>query len=202
MRVFKVLPQNGASNSYVITADGEEAVVVDPSDESIADILDKNGLVCKYVLLTHGHFDHVGGCGVLHNRGAVICCGEKEKDLIFSKAYLGIFGGVSVPRFEIGRTFSADEEFELCGIKFKALLTAGHTAGSMCYIADGVIFSGDTLFAGSIGRTDLPMGDYREIMNSLNKLSNLNGDYTVLCGHGEDTTLNRERRFNAYLRNI
>ncbi|MBD5585040.1 MAG: MBL fold metallo-hydrolase [Clostridia bacterium] len=202
MRVFKVLPQNGASNSYIITADGKEAVVVDPSEERIADILDKNGLVCKAVLLTHGHFDHVGGCGVLFNRGAVICCGENENDLIFSKEYLNIFGGVSVPRFEIGRTFRDNEEFDFCGIKFKALSTAGHTAGSMCYIADGVIFSGDTLFAGSIGRTDLPTGNYREIMNSLKKLSNLDGDYTVLCGHGEDTTLEQERHYNAFLRNI
>ena len=101
MKVIKVLPQGFASNSYILTQDNKTAVVVDPAQPRISEVLAQNNLECKYVLLTHGHFDHVGGCGVLYESGAKICCGEKEKDLIFSRENLGIFGGVEMPHFEI-----------------------------------------------------------------------------------------------------
>ena len=201
MRVIKVYPRGYGSNSYVLTADGKTAVVIDPAEESIADELDKNGLECKYVLLTHGHFDHVGGCGVLYQKGAHICCGEREKDLIFSKEYLGIFGGVYVPHFEISRTFSDGESFSFCGICFKVMFTAGHTEGSVCYIAGENIFTGDTLFENGVGRWDLPTGNFKKLSESLIKISGLKNG-TVYCGHGGDTTLERERKHNPYLRNI
>ncbi|MDE6504454.1 MAG: MBL fold metallo-hydrolase [Clostridia bacterium] len=200
MQVFKVLPEFDGSNSYIVTADGKSAVVIDPAEPYIAEELKSRGLVCEFVLLTHGHFDHVGGCGALAEKGARICCGEREKQLIFSKEYLGIFGGVYVPKFEISRTFSDGECFEMCGIKFKALATAGHTAGSVCYLAENALFSGDTLFCRSIGRTDLPTGDYRDMIESLEKIRYLNGDFTLYCGHGPNSSLGFEKENNPYLR--
>lgn len=200
MQVFKILPEFDGSNTYILTEDGKTAVVIDPSEPSIVDELSFRRLECKFVLLTHGHFDHVGGCGVLFEKGAHICCGEREKDLIFSKEYLGIFGGVYVPHFEIARTVSDNEDFEMCGIKFKALATAGHTAGSMCYIAENALFSGDTLFCRSIGRTDLPTGDNSAMIDSLEKLVRLNGDFNLYCGHGANSALAFERENNPYLR--
>lgn len=200
MQVYKVLPFDGVSNSYILTIDNKTAVVIDPSAQNVIEVLEKHGLECKFVLLTHGHFDHVGACGELFNRGAQVCCSESEKDLIFSKDYLSIFGGVTVPDFKISRTFKDGEEVNLCGIDIKVLGTPGHTAGSCCYLTGNTLFTGDTLFRGSMGRWDLPTGSFSQIMESLKKLSALDGDYKIYCGHGEDTTLSRERAYNPYLR--
>lgn len=201
MQVLKISPIGFASNSYILTADNKTAVVIDPSEKRIVKILEENGLDCKYVLLTHGHFDHIGACGELFSKGARICCGEREKSLIFSKEYLSIFGGVTVPQFEIFRTFKDGEEFDLCGIDFKALETPGHTVGSVCYLADGCLFSGDTLFCGSVGRWDLPTGNFTDLTKSVKRLAVLDGDYKLYTGHGEDSALSRERAYNPYLRN-
>lgn len=198
-RVIKAYPRAFASNTYILTADGKIAVVIDPSEEGIFALCSKNGLKCACALLTHGHFDHIGGCGEFYKNGVPIYCGEKEKDLIFSKAYLSLFGGVSVPKFEIAGTFKDGDEVELGGIKFKVLETPGHTAGSVTYLADDCLFTGDTLFKGSVGRTDLPTGDFNTIIESVKKLSALAGDYKVYCGHEDDTTLKAERQHNPYL---
>ena len=120
--------------------------------------------------------------------------------MIFSKEYLGIFGGVKVPRFEINRELADGDEFELCGLNIKVISTSGHTAGSVCYLIGDCLFTGDTLFRGSIGRTDLPGGNAAEMLESLKKLASLEGDYKVYFGHGEDTTLDFERLYNRYLR--
>ena len=198
-KVIKVYPRAFASNSYILTADGKTAVVIDPSEEGIFALCKENGLDVKCALLTHGHFDHIGGCGELSKNEVSIYCGEKEKELIFSKEYLSIFGGVSVPKFEIAGTFSGGDEVKLCGINFKVIKTPGHTAGSMTYLAGDCLFTGDTLFKGSVGRTDLPTGDFSKILESVKKLSALAGDYKVYCGHEDDTTLEEERNNNPYL---
>ena len=199
MKIIKILPQSFESNSYILTADGKTAVVIDPSPDILA-ALEKHNLTCKYVLLTHGHFDHVGGCAALQNNGAQIWCSEEEAPLIFSKEYLGIFGGVSVPHFEVSHTVKHGDKFDLCGINFQAISTAGHTKGSMCFVADDKIFTGDTLFFRSVGRCDLPTGDFAELTKSLKKLSSLVRDYKIFCGHGADTTLYAERKYNPYFR--
>lgn len=200
MKVIKVEPKGFASNSYIITADNLSAVVVDPSEDNVLKALQQNKLVCKYVLLTHGHFDHVGMCGKLSEIGAGICCGEREKPIIFSPENRGIFGGVHIPQFEISHTFRDGEKFNLCGINFTAIHTPGHTAGSTCYLAEDCLFSGDTLFKCGVGRTDLPTGSFEQIVSSVKKLFALPGDLKVYSGHGEDTTLNFERQFNPYVR--
>lgn len=198
MKVIKVLPENFASNSYILTADGKTAVVIDPSEVRILDVLKGEGLDCRYALLTHGHFDHIGACGELCGRGAAVCCGGDEKNFIFGVLNRSICPGVPIPDFQISRTFSDGEKFTLAGIEFTAISTPGHTAGSMCYVTDGVMFSGDTLFRLGVGRTDLPTGSGKALMQSIKKLFALNGDYKVYTGHGEDTDLNFERRHNPF----
>lgn len=200
MKIIKVEPRSFASNSYILTADDNTAVVIDPSEEGVIDALRQNNLECKYVLLTHGHFDHVGACRALAVNGAHVCCGENERDFIFSRENLSIFGGVHIPHFEIFRTFADGEKFSLCGIDFTAISTPGHTAGGMCYLVGDCLFSGDTLFLGSIGRTDLPTGDHKTLISSVKKLFAIPRDLKVYTGHGEDTTLNFERQFNPYIR--
>lgn len=174
--------------------------MIDPYEKRVLDVLKQNGLECKYVLLTHGHFDHVGMCGKLFQIGAVICCGEMEKEYIFSAENKQLLGGVHIPDFEISRTFRDGEKFNLCGIDFTAIHTPGHTAGSMCYLVGDCLFSGDTLFKCSVGRTDLPTGDFTELVSSVRKLFALDGDIKVYTGHGEDTSLNFERQYNPFVR--
>lgn len=200
MKVIKVYPDSYESNAYIVTKDGNYAVVIDCPHEKALDKCRELKLKVCGVLLTHGHFDHVGGVGAAYESGVPIFCGEREKDFIFSKENLGIFGGVFVPHFEIYKTLSDGEELEFGGIKFKVLHTPGHTAGSVCYIAEDCIFTGDTLFCGSVGRWDLPSGNGAELINSVNKILALEGDKKVYCGHGEDTALQRERESNPYAR--
>lgn len=201
MKVIKFSSACGYCNSYLVArGDSNEGILIDCASPDLLDKADKSGINVKAVLLTHGHFDHVSGCGAFAEAYASFYCSEKEKPLIFSKEYLGLFGGVKVPRFEINRELKGGEEFELCGLNIKVLSTPGHTAGSVCYIIEDCIFTGDTLFCGSIGRTDLPTGNFAEIIKSVKKILSLEGNYTVCCGHGEDTTLDHERKCNQYAR--
>ena len=201
MKVIKFTSAYGYCNSYLVAKeDSNEGILIDCASSDLLDKADKLGINVKAVLLTHGHFDHVSGCRAFAENYASFYCSEKEKPLIFSKEYLGIFGGVRVPRFEINRELQDGEEFELYGLNIKVMSTPGHTAGSVCYIIDNCIFTGDTLFKGSIGRTDLPTGNFAEIIKSLKNILSLSGDYTVYCGHGEDTTLEEERKNNPYVR--
>lgn len=200
MRVIKVEPIGFASNSYILTADNKSAVVIDPYEAQVLKVLGQNNLTCEYVLLTHGHFDHVGLCGKLYENGVCICCGEREKDYVFSSENKQLLGGVHIPDFKIFRTFKDGEKFNLCGIDFTAIHTPGHTAGSMCYVAEDCLFSGDTLFRACVGRTDLPTGNFSDLMSSIKKLFTLPGNLKVYTGHGEDTTLSFERNYNPFAR--
>lgn len=193
MKVIKVYPDSYESNAYIVTNDGKRAVVIDCSHEKVLDKCRELNINVCGVLLTHGHFDHVGGTGAAFDSGVPVYCGEFEKEFIFSKENLGIFGGVHIPHFEIHKTLSDGEELEIGGIKFKVIHTPGHTAGSVCYLAEDCIFTGDTLFCGSVGRWDLPTGNGAELFKSVNKILALDSDKKVYCGHGEDTTLKLER---------
>lgn len=198
MEITKILSNSFGCNSYIVTADGKNAVIIDCANEDVFDICAEKGLKPCAVLLTHGHFDHVGGCGKFFKEGVPVYCGENEAPLIFSVENRGIFGGVYIPDFEIYKTLRDGESITLAGVTFNVLHTPGHTAGGVCYVAEDSIFSGDTLFKTGIGRYDLPTGDYKTLIGSLRKLFSLDGDYKVYCGHGDDTTLGYERRFNPY----
>ena len=198
MTVYTVIARNFGCNSYILTEDNKTAVVIDCADENVFYKCEKLGLKPVAVLLTHGHFDHVGGCGKFYAENVPIYCGEGEEKFIFSRENRSVFGGVYIPDFEIYRTLSDGEKIMLGGIDFEVISTPGHTAGSVCYIAKKCLFSGDTLFCGSVGRCDLPGGNFSVLRNSLKKLLSLEEDYEVCCGHGEGTTLEYERKYNPY----
>ncbi len=201
MQIIKIEPIGFASNSYIVTADGKNAVVIDCAQPRVYAECIRRGLTPVAVLLTHGHYDHIGGCGEFHNAGVPIYCAEGEDKLIFSDANRAIFHDITIPNFTIARTLKDGEDITLAGITFKVLLTPGHTAGGACYLTDGSLFTGDTLFCRSVGRCDLETGNEMQLVKSVKKLYALDGDYTVYCGHGEDTTLDNERKFNPYIRN-
>ncbi len=200
MQVTKITDYGYGCNTYVLTDDGKTAVVIDCATPSVYDACLEMNLKPVAVLLTHGHFDHVGGCGKFYENGVPIYCGDGEDKFISCPENRGIFGGVNIPHFEIYKTLSDGEVISLGGMTFTVISSGGHTVGGVCYISDGKLFTGDTLFAGSVGRCDLPTGDVRRLKESLKKLCSLDGDYAVYCGHGEDTTLARERKYNPYLR--
>lgn len=200
MQVIKILPRGFGCNTYAVTADGKRAVLIDCADIYSYEQCLARGLTPVAALLTHGHFDHVGGCGALYEKGVPIYCGEGEKDYIFSDANKSLFGGVYIPDFEIHKTLSDGEQTELAGVSFSVISASGHTAGGVCYLAEDSLFTGDTLFRLGIGRYDLPTADYSSLVKSIKRLYALNGDYKVFCGHGGDTTLSYERRHNPYVR--
>ncbi len=200
MQVTKITDYGYGCNTYVLTNDGKTAVVIDCASPSVYDACLEMNLKPVAVLLTHGHFDHVGGCGKFYENGVPIYCGDGEDKFISCPENRGIFGGVNIPYFKIYKTLSDGEVINLGGMTFTVISSGGHTVGGVCYISDGKLFTGDTLFAGSVGRCDLPTGDVTRLKESLKKLCSLDGDYAVYCGHGEDTTLARERKYNPYLR--
>ena len=182
------------TNTYIIHEENSKGCcVIDPGYEADA-ILRKCealGLNVEAILLTHGHFDHVGavrdlaadtGCRVF------ACADDEQLPPMFTGGKLYV-----TDRYEEGTILN------IAGLYIRVLHTPGHTPGSVCLLVDDVIFSGDTLFAGSCGRTDIG-GSWTEIQKSLKRLSLLEGDFTVYPGHGESTTLAAERRYNPYMR--
>ena len=178
MEIITIYPRGFGANTYVLTGDNKTAIVIDPAQTRVESELIKRGLSPAYVLLTHCHFDHVGGVSALQESGAKVLCSEMEKPLVNTSADLyEMFGAPRVP-YRVDETFTDNEEKDLGGIRVKMLWTPGHTAGSACYLItakDGgrYLFTGDTLFAGSIGRTDFPTGDIKTLRQSLKKLKEL-----------------------------
>ena len=191
--VFQLGPLQ--TNCYIVADENTKAcAVVDPGDtgSKIARWLREQGLTPRFVLLTHGHFDHVGGVKVLLNQfpGLPVYVHPADTKLT-PQLSRGLFW---TDFYEDG------DELAMDGITFRVLHTPGHTPGSVCLQAGDVLLTGDTLFAGSCGRTDLPGGSWTDMQNSLKRLSQIEANLWVLPGHGESTMLASEKKYNPYLR--
>ncbi len=208
MQIKKITPYGFGANGYIVTADGKTALVIDPSGATIKDEIIRLQLNPAYVLLTHCHFDHVYGAPALQALGAKVCCTEEEKSLVGTPAALSALFGAPDPEYQVDKTFFGGEETELCGLKIKVFLTAGHTKGGASYLVtdpktgERALFTGDVLFEGSIGRTDFPTGDLGTLRKSLRLLSSLDETLPVYAGHGEDTTIGNEKRTNPFLKDL
>lgn len=200
MKVYKIEPLGFASNTYVVTQNGRDCILIDCAQPRVLDECARLNLTPRAVLLTHCHYDHIGGCGALYEIGADIYCGEGEEKLIFSDENRAIFHNITIPEFKIKGIFKDGEERELCDLKIKVISTPGHTSGGVSYLIGDSLFTGDTLFFESVGRWDFASGNATALKNSVKKLYALEGDFAVYCGHGEDTTLSHERKFNPYVR--
>ena len=202
------------TNCYVLAAEhGGPAVVVDapPDPAGVAELLAKHELVPVALLVTHGHVDHVGGAGAVSRASGVTAYLHPDDDWLAldPEAQLrGLFGGVPEGDFAPPERFTAlgdGDALDLAGFRLEVLHTPGHTPGHCCFhvAAEGLLFSGDQLFAGSIGRTDLPGGDYETLMGSMaDKVIPLPGDTDVLPGHGPVTTLAHETATNPFLQEL
>ncbi len=206
MKVIQVETAMGA-NTYIAFREGADcAFVVDPGGDcpGILSWLEDNGLEdVTHILLTHGHFDHIAAVAELKRAtGAEVCIHERDIGMLkSSKEYLAATMGFHIQPCEADIILRGGETIEAADMDVYVLHTPGHSGGSVCYIAEGVMFSGDTLFHLSVGRTDLPGGDPIEFKDTLdNKICGLKHDYTVYPGHGPDTTLFSEFRRNPYLK--
>ena len=191
------------TNCYILWAKGSAAcVVVDPgySPEQILAYAARQGLHIEAVLLTHGHFDHVGAVCVLREKtGCALWMHAGDYRQPKSPVHDYLFPLHDQQLGEI--RFCGDGDIiSAAGLRFAVLSTPGHSEGSVCYLCEDVLISGDTLFAGGCGRTDLPGGDWNTIRISLADLSELDDRITVYPGHGESTTLAEEKRYNPYMR--
>ena len=182
------------TNCYIVYGEGSSTcAVIDPGycPERILGFLQEKGLTLEAILLTHGHFDHVGAVREL----AV----ELECPVYLHEKELSMPPMMTAGPLYYTHTYGEGDRLQLAGISFRVLHTPGHTPGSVCLIAENHLFSGDTLFAGSCGRTDLPGGDWAAIRKSLDRLSGMTEDLLVHPGHGESTTLAREKQYNPYM---
>ena len=159
----------------------------------------QNGL--EYILLTHGHFDHILGLGdVLENFGGKIVIHANDADCLHDREKaLCRWEPAKALQYYADLTVAEGDEIRLGESVLKVLHTPGHTEGSVCYLCDDVLFSGDTLFRETCGRVDFPGGDARKMQNSLQRLSALADELRVLPGHNEETTLSYERKYNPYM---
>jgi len=203
-----------ACNSYLIYQNPKEAILVDPGynkNNCLIDHIHRLGVTVVGILITHAHYDHIGALEeIIHEfPNAVTYISEAEAKALPNPRYnLSNFEGYDgeeltyVPE-KLIKLFDG-QEFEIAGYKINCLLTPFHTFGSSCFIIneENALFSGDTLFYTTIGRSDLPGSCAREQGASLAKLVALEGNYNVYPGHGVKTTLNREKQHNSYLKNI
>ena len=203
---ISVLPVGALqTNCYIIATDCKNAIVVDPgaNADGIIEFLSREGLTLRYLVYTHGHYDHVGATTRLKEvTGAKTVLPKEDLDLFLnpSLAGAGIFTshrGYVPERADI--LYEEGNCIELDDVRLTAMRAPGHTKGSCILIGEGVIFTGDVLFAGSCGRTDLYGGSEAEMTASLRRIAALEGDYQLLPGHGPQTTLSTEKITNPYL---
>ena len=184
-------------NCYIVTNEKTlECVVIDPGDESntILDYLEDNKLICRAVMLTHGHFDHVGAAdAVAEETGAAVYMNSRDDKggKSWHLPYRLPQGGIS---------YDDGDVIDEAGLRFEIIATPGHTPGGVTIRCERALFTGDTLFRGSCGRVDLDGSDPMAEMLSLKRLCALEGDFEVYPGHMDSTTLERERMFNYYCR--
>ena len=192
------------TNTYIVHApDSKGCIVIDPGylPERILREVSKLGLSVDAVLLTHGHFDHVGGVEqIVTETGCALWMSESDWSQ-FPNPVTKFFYPLANCDFCEVNFCEQDEIISGGGLKFHVYATPGHTYGSVCFLCGDALFSGDTLFAGSCGRTDLPGGDAKVMAETLQWLSEaLPENLRIFPGHGESTTLEREKKYNPYLR--
>lgn len=195
------------NNYLLIDEKSKEAILFDCSEftEELLEKLDEYCANLKYVLITHGHFDHILGLNKLHEKmpEVEILAPVNDKNLIegvveFVGSFVGMLDDVKVPH--ISKYIDENSEIFIGDEKIKIINTPGHTMGGVCYFVDNKLFSGDTIFLGSVGRTDLPGGSYEQIKKSVkNVLEMFDDDVKIYPGHGDSTTVAYEKKYNPVL---
>ena len=195
LKVYAMALGDYQTNCYIIHEENsKKCCILDPGYDAdfILDKLNSLDLTLEAILLTHGHFDHVGAVKEL--------AAETQCDVYIHPEDLSMPPMMTAGPLYYTKTYAEGTQLKLAGLDLGVLHTPGHTPGSVCLVCENTIFAGDTLFRGSCGRTDLPGGDWATIVKSLKRLAALEGNFWVYSGHGPTTTLRDEKKYNPYMR--
>ncbi|MDR0222184.1 MAG: MBL fold metallo-hydrolase [Oscillospiraceae bacterium] len=206
MKIIKMILGIFETNTYIVGSNAGEAAVIDPAAnaETILKGLEKENLRLTDILLTHGHFDHTGAAAALKTAtGAKISVHGSDAPMLtdLGKSFASMFPEAFAPCEEDFRLKDGDT-VKIGELGFSVMHTPGHSAGSVMFICERIIFSGDTVFECSAGRTDGWSGDSEAQRRSFDLIRELKEDFVILPGHGNKTTLSRERELNPFLRGL
>lgn len=195
LNIKQLILGNYETNCYILWGtDSQECIVIDPGyePETVLGAVNALGKTVCAILLTHGHFDHVGAVREVF--------AQTDCDIYICPADCAMPENMTAGPLCYTCSYQEGDVLELASLRIKVLHTPGHTPGSVCLLCEESLFAGDTLFCGSCGRTDLPGGSWQQLQASLARLKALSGDLAVYPGHGGATTLEAEKRYNPYMR--
>ncbi len=195
------------ANCFIIADEkSKEAIVIDPGDEPdrIMDIVRENKLKVKYIVCTHAHFDHIGAVGEIKDAtDAKVVIHKDELEIYNGARDQAAFWGYELEPLPGPDIFVKEGDvLEIGNLKFEILHTPGHSPGGICLYSEGVLFTGDTLFAGSVGRTDFYGGDMNKLKKSFLRLMSLPPETRVFAGHGPTSSISQEKAGNFFMEEI
>ncbi len=192
LRVNTYFLVNENTNKAVVIDGGENYKKIKQTEQSL-------GVKIEAVLLTHAHFDHAGNTKKLQDDGAKVYISKLDAPKLKNNENLGADFGRQFEYLDADYIFADGEKLNICGIEIDVVLTPGHTDGSATFIVGNAMFTGDTLFLESVGRTDFISGSREDLVNSVKKLFAIKGDFNIYPGHEDFTTLEHERKFNTFV---
>lgn len=205
-KIMKLVVGELQENCFILFDENKDAFVVDPgaSSDIIIDAIEKNNLNIKYILLTHGHFDHVGAVAGLKKKfNAPVYLHKNDKNFLENpKEVRESAFGIQIESANVDVFVKEGDEIPFSDAYIKVIETPGHTIGSVCYLFKNYLFAGDTLFNGSIGRTDFPESDHSLMIDSLKVLKEFDDEIYILSGHGPESQMSYEKISNPYLKRL
>ncbi len=207
MKIEHIIVGPIQSNCYIVYDEKSlDAMVVDPGDEpaKILKIIKENSLKVIYIVCTHAHFDHIGAVASIKEKtGAKIVINKDDLEIYMGAKDQGAFWGFEIEQPPAPDIFVIEgDDLFVGGLKFKVLHTPGHSPGGICLYSEGIILTGDTVFAGSVGRTDFYGGSIEELKKSFKKIMSLPPETKILPGHGDWSKIVEEKEMNFFIQEL
>lgn len=207
MKVDHIVVGPLQSNCYIVCGENSlDAMIIDPGDEPgrIVKVIENKKLNLLYIICTHGHFDHIGAVSALKRKtGAKIVLHKDELQIYSTGKDQAAFWGYEIEEPPAPDMFVKEgDELSIKGVRFEVLHTPGHSPGGICLYSEGIIFTGDTIFAGSVGRTDFYGGSLEELKKSFKRIISLPPATEIFSGHGDFSTVQAEKTMNFFIHEL